>query len=368
MYELPAWKISVVYNGVNPSRFDLVADPGQDKRQYEIAPLDPTVLFCGRLVWQKGPDLLVEAIPSVLKFCPSAKFIFVGDGEMRSGLEARVRQLGITRSTRFLGRRDGDELIHLFKLADVVCVPSRNEPFGIVVLEAWSASKPVIVTQVGGPSEYVQHEVEGLKIDANPNFITWGLGTIFSDFERARWMGRNGRKAVDESFTWDTIVEKTLTVYEEVCPVSKPDSGYLILADNQESVIERASLGDLFTNLRLEVDHNGDGTRHVLEAYRQRLMQIGLQPQRDNGSIILKGRFRTLVDALERCHEQIHETQLNRVACSLQLETSIPSGEGFRRQRYNRPERKPPRAKVIGYRGYVHCKDANSEIHERSKR
>jgi len=383
MYELPAWKISVVHNGVNSSRFDLVADPGQDKSQYEIAPLDPTVLFCGRLVWQKGPDLLVEAIPSVLRFCPNAKFIFAGDGEMRSGLEARVRQLGIGRSTRFLGRRDGDELVHLFKLADVVCIPSRNEPFGIVVLEAWSACKPVVVTQVGGPSEYVRHEVDGLKIEANPNFIAWGLGTIFSDFERARRMGRNGRKAVDERFTWDTIVEKTLAVYNEVCPVSTPDSGYSILAENQEPGIEQAPLGELFTNLRLQVNHNGDGTRHSLDSYRERLVQIGLQPQRENSSIILKGRFRTLLAALEQCHEQMHKTGLSRVACSLQLETSIPSDEGSASSattaqvlqkcredmcRNLRGHREPPRAKLISYSRYVHCKDANSEMHKKSKR
>ncbi len=70
-------------------------------------------------------------------------------------------------------------LIRLFKLADVVCVPSRNEPFGIVVLEAWSAYKPVVVTQVGGPSEYVWHEVNGLKTEPNPNSDSLGLWVRF---------------------------------------------------------------------------------------------------------------------------------------------------------------------------------------------
>jgi glycosyltransferase involved in cell wall biosynthesis len=328
MYEVPDWKTSVIHNGVRPKRFDITTDPGEDKRRYQIAPLDPTVLFCGRLTWQKGPDLLVEAIPDILQTQPAAKFIFAGAGDMRAGLEARVRQLGIAHAVRFLGYQNGEDLIHLFKLADVVCIPSRNEPFGIVVLEAWSACKPVVVTQVGGPSEYVRHEVDGLKIEANPNSIAWGLGTIFSDFERARWMGRNGRKAVDESFTWDTIVEKTLAVYKEVRPASTPDSGYSILAENQQPGVGQAPLGELFANLRLEVNPNGDDTRHLLDAYRQRLMQIGLQPQRDNGSIILKGNFRTLAAALERCHQQMHKAGLGRVACSLQVETSVPSGGG----------------------------------------
>jgi len=326
MYEVPDWKISVVYNGVNPSRFELSTDPGQDKRQYGLAPLDPTVMFCGRLAWQKGPDLLVEAIPSVLRFYPKAKFLFVGDGEMRGGLEARVRHLGISHATRFLGRRDGQELIRLFKLVDVVCVPSRNEPFGIVVLEAWSACKPVVVTAVGGPSEYVWHEVNGLRTEPNPNSIAWGIRTIFSDFERARWMGRNGRKAVDECFTWDMIVEQTLAAYSEVCPVlarPAPSSELKLPVPAEATSPDQAQPLELLANLRLEVSPDGDGARHALDSYRQRLLQIGLCPQQENSSIILKGKFQTLLAAIERCHKQMHETGLNRVACSLQLETSI---------------------------------------------
>lgn len=326
MYELPDWKISVVYNGVNPARFELATDPGVDKKHYDVAPLDPTVLFCGRLAWQKGPDLLVEAIPSILKSHSNTKFIFVGEGEMRGGLEARVRQLGITHATRFLGRRDGQELIRLFKLADVVCVPSRNEPFGIVVLEAWSACKPVVVTQVGGPSEYVWHEVNGLKTEPIPNCVARALGIIFSDFERSRWMGRNGRKAVEDCFTWDMIVEKTLTVYREVCPVSMPDTGYSILDENRESRIEHAPPVELLTRLRLGVNQDGDGASQTLASYKERLAQIGLHPEQENGSIILKGKFATLLAAIERCHQQIHQTGLTHVACSLNLETSIPMG------------------------------------------
>ena len=218
MYEVPDWKASVVYNGVEPGQFEHSTDPGEEKRRYQIAPLDPTILFCGRLVWQKGPDLLIEAVPQILRVQPHSKFVFVGDGEMRTGLEARARQLGVWHAVRFLGHRRGDELVPLFGLADAVCVPSRNEPFGIVVLEAWSARKPVIVTQNGGPKEYVHHEVNGLKIYPMPESVAWGVTTMFQNFDRARWMGENGRKAVEERFTWDTIAEQTLAVYRQVCP------------------------------------------------------------------------------------------------------------------------------------------------------
>jgi glycosyltransferase involved in cell wall biosynthesis len=219
MYESPDWKTSVVHNGVSHHRFNLDVDPAATRRHYDIGPMDPTVLFCGRLEWQKGPDILMEAIPSVLHHYGNAKFVFAGDGGMRAGIENRARQLGIWHAVRMLGYRNGNELPKLFRLSDTVCVPSRNEPFGIVVLEAWSAAKPVVVTQVGGPNEYVEHEHTGLKIAPHPESTAWGLGTIFSNFEHARWMGENGRRAVLERFGWDIIADQMLEAYG--CP--KPE-------------------------------------------------------------------------------------------------------------------------------------------------
>lgn len=213
MYQVPEWKVTPIYNGVNLHHFEGWLDPGGVKARYGIGPMDPVVLFVGRMVHQKGPDLLMEAIPGLLRYYPSVKFIFAGDGELRRPLEHRARQLGVAHATRFLGFKNGHELPELYKTCDVLCVPSRNEPFGIVVLEAWSAGKPVVATVNGGPNEYVWHAVNGLKIHPNPNSVGWGLGTLFTNFEWARWMGRNGRMAVEAAFTWNRIADQTLHVY-----------------------------------------------------------------------------------------------------------------------------------------------------------
>jgi glycosyltransferase involved in cell wall biosynthesis len=213
MYNVPDWKVSVINNGVNARQYDVSVDPGEVKRGYNVGPMDPTVLYSGRMVFQKGPDLLVEAIPYLLRFYPNAKFFFAGDGEMRDAVERRAHSLGVAHATRFIGfQRDG-ALTRLYKACDVVCVPSRNEPFGIVLLEAWSAGKPVVSTQNGGPSEFVWHEVTGLKVFANPNSIAWGLGTLFTNFEWGRWMGRNGRYAAATVFTWDNVASQVAGVY-----------------------------------------------------------------------------------------------------------------------------------------------------------
>jgi|WetSurMetagenome_2_1015567.scaffolds.fasta_scaffold33581_2 glycosyltransferase involved in cell wall biosynthesis len=223
MYEVPEWKIRTVYNGVSPHRFDGDIDAGGAKCGYAIGPVDPTVLFCGRLEHQKGPDLLVEAVPAILRTQPRAKVVFAGDGGLRRQLENRARHLGVGDACRFLGFRDGPELVTLFKMADAVCVPSRNEPFGIVVLEAWAARKPVVVTQNGGPNEYVNHDETGLKIYPYVESVAWGVNTLFSNFDHARWLGENGRRTVESRFTWDHIAEHTLGAYgvkaEEPVPV-----------------------------------------------------------------------------------------------------------------------------------------------------
>ncbi|MBN3038573.1 MAG: glycosyltransferase family 4 protein [Candidatus Omnitrophica bacterium] len=213
MYSVPDWKVKVVYNGINYRDYNGWIDAGAVKRMYGIAPLDPTVLFVGRMVYQKGPDLLLETIPNILKFYDNAKFVFAGDGDMRWGLEDKARHMGIRHATRFLGFQNGWKLVDLFKACDCVCVPSRNEPFGIVVLEAWSAGKPVVASSYGGPSEIVWHDVNGFKVYPNHDSVAWGIGNLFEDFDHARWMGRNGRVAVETVFSWDIIAEEALAVY-----------------------------------------------------------------------------------------------------------------------------------------------------------
>jgi glycogen synthase len=328
MYEVPEWKVSVVYNGVEPGRFDTwAADVGEEKRKYKIAPLDPTVLFCGRMVWQKGPDLLVEAIPQILRAQPDSKFVFAGDGDMRAGVEARARHLGVGHAVRFLGHRSGPDLIPLFRLADAVCVPSRNEPFGIVVLEAWSARKPVIVTQNGGPNEYVRHEVNGLKIHPVPDSVAWGVTTMFRNFERARWMGDNGRRAVEERFTWDTIAEQTLEVYRTLCPVpqTQPPSGDATGRPLAQRALEEAGApvgrdeifdgapGDeeepvpvyMKARLSFRETEGGPGAPDPLAACRTALARSGLEPRSEDHSMFVKGDMQTVLAALNRCHRRM---------------------------------------------------------------
>jgi glycosyltransferase involved in cell wall biosynthesis len=216
LYNLPDSKAKMVYNGVNSGSFDYHIDPGEVKRRYAIGPLDPVILFVGRMVVQKGPDILVRAMPGLLRHHPGAKFVFAGDGHMKNDICGLAHHLGVGHALRALGDRRGRELLDLFKACDIVAVPSRNEPFGIVILEGWSAHKPVVSTRRGGPAEFVWHGVNGLHVDDTPDSVGWGLGTLLANHQHASWMGRNGRAAVDVAFSWDHIAEQTEQVYASV--------------------------------------------------------------------------------------------------------------------------------------------------------
>jgi len=214
MYNLPEWKCWAIYNGVAVHKFDGWLNPAGVKARYEIGPMDPTILFIGRMAVQKGPDLLLEAIPGLLRYHRQAKFILAGEGHLRGDLERRAHQLGVSHAIRWLGYMHNGQAIELFKACDAVCVPSRNEPFGIVVLEAWAAGKPVVATNHGGPGEFVWHNVDGLKIDPTVESVGWGVGTLCTNWEWARWMGRNGRVAAETAFTWDKIADTTVRCYQ----------------------------------------------------------------------------------------------------------------------------------------------------------
>ena len=217
LHRVPGEKMRVVHNGIDPYMYNDNVDVGRVKESLGIGVMDPTVAFIGRMTTQHGPDLLVESIPGVLKNYPSAKFIFIGDGGMKPHLEHRVNQLGVSNAVKFTGWISGQKRKEeLLKSADVMCDPSRSQPFGMIVLETWACNKPVIATHGTGGGELVWHDTTGLKVYNNPNSIKWGINNIFSDFDKARWMGNNGRKATEENFTWDNIAKYMLKVYEEL--------------------------------------------------------------------------------------------------------------------------------------------------------
>jgi glycosyltransferase involved in cell wall biosynthesis len=86
----------------------------------------------------------------------------------------------------------------------------------MVILEAWAAGKPVVVTENGGPRYFTSHGVDGYVVYANSPSICWGINTIFGDFEHGRWMGERGRVKAAYGFSWDVIASQSEGIYCEL--------------------------------------------------------------------------------------------------------------------------------------------------------
>jgi len=209
LYNIPDEKCDVIPNGVVPREFKSAVNPGDVKRSYGIHPYAPLILFIGRLVYQKGPDLFIEAIRKVCQHRGDVRAIVAGDGVMRQFLQEQARDLPVN----FVGYIPDSEYIRLLNACDLVVVPSRNEPFGLVLLEAWSAEKPVVACDVGGPSENIEPFVNGIKVLPESESVAWGINTMIDDPVHAQMMGKRGRSKVDRQFLWGPIVRRLTKTY-----------------------------------------------------------------------------------------------------------------------------------------------------------
>ena len=130
---------------------------GYYAQEHELLDNEKIILFMGRLVYEKGVQHLISAMPKILQNYHDAKLIIAGKGGMLDQLKAEVEHLGLGNKVYFTGYMDHKSLCKLYKCADVSVFPSTYEPFGIVALEAMLAENPIVVSDIGGLNEIVQH-------------------------------------------------------------------------------------------------------------------------------------------------------------------------------------------------------------------
>lgn len=220
-------KIQVCYNGVDSVKYNpnnVSKDKIAEIRQkYGLKDDDYMIFFIGRLVWVKGIDKLIMAMPYVLKEIPNAKLIIVGLGDMREYLERLVKNLKLEDVVKFRFEfiPEEERIVH-YAACDVAVFPSLYEPFGIVTLEAMSMEKPVVVGArgVSGMREIViSCGLEQCGFHVNPNDpadIAWRIINLIKDPAKIKQLGKNARKRVLENFTWDIVAKKTIEIYKEV--------------------------------------------------------------------------------------------------------------------------------------------------------
>jgi glycogen(starch) synthase len=201
-------RASVVYNGINLAEFDERPGPPGGERPY--------ILAIGRHVPQKGFDILVRAFARAE--LPDHDLVIAGDGPERPRLEEHARNLGISPRVRFPGKADRATTVALFKGCEFFVLPSRQEPMGIVNLEAMAAGKAVVASRVGGVPEIVVDGVTGILVEPeNPEPLAAVLPLLAADADLRSRLGAAGRDKA-ACFSWSAISAQYQTVYSGVIP------------------------------------------------------------------------------------------------------------------------------------------------------
>lgn len=205
--ELPARRIVVIANGV-----DL---PRDDAKKAPVVRLSakPTILSLGRINWKKGLDRLIRA----MKYVPDAQLVIVGNDEegYLPKLEALASEQGVASRVEFKPAVLGAAKWDMIAGADVFVLASYSENFGNVALEAMASGVPVVVTPEVGLASTIRASGAGLVVDGDPPVLGKAIAELLKNPDRRRSMGENGRRSVDESFSWDAIAGAMVDAYAD---------------------------------------------------------------------------------------------------------------------------------------------------------
>lgn len=198
----------IVYlpNFVNPPTLPAISRIGFD------TPLNaPLLLAMGRLHENKAFDVLLRALAEL----PETWLWIAGEGPEAAGLSKLAAELGVTDRLRFLGWRDDSDA--LMQACDIFVCPSRQEPLGNIVLEAWAAGKPVVAAAAAGPASLIGDDAAGLIVPVDdPGGLARGIRALIADPENAARLAAEGHRRFEESYTEAAVVAQYQSFFERV--------------------------------------------------------------------------------------------------------------------------------------------------------
>lgn len=211
-------KLTTIYNGISIGKF-ANAPQGCLRHELELDTTTPIIGIIGQISPHKGQDVFIRSIPSIVKKIPNSKFIIVGD-DFRQGayvqeLKALATGLGIEEHVFFIGPRPN--IPEIMKDLDVFVLASRNEPFGLVVVEAMAAGIPVVATAAGGVTEIIEHGKSGFLIPIDDDgMLAESVCKILQNPELAKKHSENAILRVRSLFSIESMTEQTMKIYSEI--------------------------------------------------------------------------------------------------------------------------------------------------------
>jgi glycogen(starch) synthase len=215
VYGLDETRLSVIPNGIDPSELVPVDDLDTLRSRF-AAPDERLVLLVGRLVYEKGFQLALDALPGLIRRMGKLRFLVAGSGTHEDELKRQAHRLGLMRHGTFLGWIGDDVLHSLYRIADLCVVPSIYEPFGLVALEAMVSGCPCIVADTGGLREVVPNEDVGLRFRSrDPRSLAKMVERVLTDDDlRDRLVTEASEHVL--RFDWTDVACQTSALYAEL--------------------------------------------------------------------------------------------------------------------------------------------------------
>jgi glycosyltransferase involved in cell wall biosynthesis len=214
-HQISKQNIVKIYNGIETHEYlNMYSKDIERGVRCEFDIEDTELLICsvGRMVWQKGFEFLINAIPEVVRVIPNAKFLLVGDGPLRGKLGALSKELRVRDKVIFTGFRS--DIKEILSAIDILVIPSLLEGFPMITLEAMAMAKPIVATNIDGITEQITDEVNGiLVLPKNPSALTKAVIRVLNDKELAMTMGLAAREKVEQEFSVEEMVAETEKVY-----------------------------------------------------------------------------------------------------------------------------------------------------------
>jgi glycogen synthase len=215
IYRIDESAVSVIPNGIDPSELVPVDDLDTLRSRF-AAPDELLVLLVGRLVYEKGFQLALEALPGLIERVGNVRFLVAGSGTHEHELRAQARELGLDEHGTFLGWIGDDVLHSLYRIADLTVVPSIYEPFGLVALEAMASGCPCLVADTGGLREVVPNEDVGLRFRSRDPESLGAMAerVLTDDALRERLVAEASEHVL--SFDWADVARQVGALYADV--------------------------------------------------------------------------------------------------------------------------------------------------------
>ena len=213
-------KVVSIPNGVNLEDFEVPYSKEECRKRLGLPEDARIVLFMGSLSPQKAPDVLVKAMPAIVESVPNAILLMVGSGVMRDKLEQLTRDMDICRSVRFAGLAEYRSRSLYYRASDIFVLPSIEETFGIVLLEASASGLPMVVSNLPTFKWIIKDGYNGLVVEkGNQSDLARALVRLFSDDQLRTRLGQNARGQIGD-YSWPAIAEETERLYLAVLKAS----------------------------------------------------------------------------------------------------------------------------------------------------